>query len=80
MGMTSYALGTLDYPSHMSEEQKAHHKWIAKIIISCKNPFQFSCVDRLIELYLEKHGDEDSAFDLQIARTEQWNTIHSILT
>lgn len=61
-------------------EKQNHFEWISKIIKSCNNDFHFSCVDRLIELYLQKHCDEDSAYELACERTCQWNSIHSILT
>ena len=32
--------------------------WLLNVIVSCNNEFQFTCIDRLMELYKLKYPDE----------------------
>lgn len=59
--------------------KQQHYEWIAKIIDSCNNDFHFDCIDNLIQLFLQKEGDEQLADDLKILRNKKWNDIHLIL-
>jgi hypothetical protein len=53
--------------------------WILAIIDSSNNDFHFSCIDRLIELFYEKHAIEAMRDMLVEVRYKHWNHIHSIL-
>ncbi len=63
----------------MTEKQQ-NYNWIMLIIDSCNNDFQFSCVDKLIELFYQKHNDDELTNCLKLLRRRHWNNIHVILT
>lgn len=54
-------------------------EWVSKIIESCKDDFQFEAVDRLIDLYYIKFGNEEGYLDLQLERAKKWNDVHVII-
>ncbi len=62
----------------MREDQKDYN-WIQSIIDSCNNTFHFACVDRLIELYAEKHNNHNLLMCLTTQRTVHYNLVHGIL-
>lgn len=53
--------------------------WIVNIIESCRDDFQFSCVDKLIDLYFDKYKDENTKIELMFLRATKWNAIHDII-
>ena len=53
--------------------------WILMIIHSATNTFHFEAIDKLIELFNNKHKEETLTLQLQMQRTTCWNIIHSIL-
>lgn len=55
------------------------YNWLLNIIDSSNNDFHFSCVDKLIDLFYEKHNNESFKDLLIEARYRHWNLIHSIL-
>lgn len=57
-----------------------HYNWIQNIIDSCNNDFHFDGVDKLIELYEQRHNNASLTMCLLHQRTQRWNSIHSILT
>lgn len=64
----------------MTEDQE-HYNWIMNIIDSCQHDFHFTCVDKLIELFKQKHkAHEEKAVMLETQRAVRWNNIHHILT
>ena len=62
----------------MTEVQE-HYNWIMGIIDSCNNDFHFEGVDKLIELFYQRHKNNDLHTCLLQLRAEHWNSIHSIL-
>ena len=63
----------------MTTEQKDFN-WIVNIIESCLHTFHFSCVDKLIELFMQQHPNEKNLHtSLQLCRTNRWNNVHNIL-
>lgn len=62
----------------MTEAQKDHN-WIMAIIDSCNNTFHFECVDRLIDLYAEKHNNAMLSLALLKQREVHFNNVHSII-
>ena len=54
--------------------------WLLKIIDSCHSTVHFDYVDKLLELFSEKHPTEvDLLRELQQARFDKWNIVHNIL-
>ena len=60
-------------------DKKNIYDWIIRIIETCNNDFHFEAVDKLIELFYEKHLDGEMRTELNILRQNKWNEIHSIL-
>ena len=60
-------------------DKKNIYDWIISIIETCNNDFHFEAVDKLIELFYEKHLDGEMRTELNILRQNKWNEIHSIL-
>jgi hypothetical protein len=65
----------------MSELNESHStfQWLQGVIDSCKHRFHLECVDRLIELYYEKHRDEQLCDELKLMRQAKYDEIHSLL-
>lgn len=63
----------------MTEKQQ-NYNWIMLIIDSCNNDFQFICVDKLIELFYQKHNDDELTYFLKMLRLRHCNNNHVILT
>jgi hypothetical protein len=63
----------------MSNESPEIYDWIVKIIDTCKTPFHFDAVDRLIALYYEREKDEAKMIELNLMKKQKWNEIHFIL-
>jgi len=61
------------------DNKKNLHDWITKIIESCRDDFHFEGVDRIIELFNDRHKDEELYVDLKLKRSEKWNEIHVII-
>jgi len=55
------------------------YDWIVKIINTCTDDFHFICVDKLIDLFYVRFGDEDKRDDLIMIRSQKWNETHAIL-
>jgi hypothetical protein len=55
------------------------YDWIVKIINTCTDDFHFDCVDKLIDLFYVRFGDEDKRDDLIMIRSQKWNETHAIL-
>lgn len=55
------------------------YNWLLAIIESSNNDFHFSCIDKLIDLFYEKHGNEGMKDCLVEVRDKHWNHIHAIL-
>lgn len=60
-------------------ENVSVYEWIKKIIDTCNNNFHFEAVDKLIELYFDRFGDEQKKSELEILRSNKWNEIHLTL-
>jgi hypothetical protein len=60
-------------------DKKNIYDWVVRIIETCNNDFHFEAVDKLIELFYEKHLDGEMRTELSILRQNKWNEIHSIL-
>jgi hypothetical protein len=56
-----------------------HYNWIMNIIDSCTHDFHFDAVDILIDLYRQRHQDDELFVSLKQMRETHWNSIHSIL-
>jgi hypothetical protein len=63
----------------MSDDQKDYN-WLQSIIDSCNNTFHFACVDRMIELYAEKHHNANLIMCLIQQRAVHYNNVHGILS
>jgi hypothetical protein len=55
------------------------YDWIVKIINTCTDDFHFDCVDKLIDLFYVRFGDENKRDDLIMIRSQKWNETHAIL-
>ena len=51
------------------------HTWLQTIIDSCTNDFHFDAVDKLIELYKEKHNDIGLYDCLVAQRHHHWHLV-----
>ncbi len=60
------------------DEQK-DYIWLQAIIDSCNNTFHFACVDKLIEIFAEKHNNYNLFICLSTQREAHFNKVHSIL-
>jgi hypothetical protein len=60
-------------------DKQGIYEWISTIIQTCNNDFHFEAVDKLIELFYQKHLDGELRTELNHLRQQKWNEIHNIL-
>lgn len=67
----------------MSKQLEPHDEifeWICKIIDSASHGFHFDSINRIIELYFERNGDQEKKLELLLLMQKKWNEIHFIIT